>query len=137
MKWYHKDHGLEAAHIELAEAHAASATGFFIATLELHSDVAPLSCGLHGPAMGDDPILDGEIEMVQRSADRPLSRLCGRAPRPSRKMTVIGIGAGADSQIFTAYGGPAAPREPGDPDLTEAEAVASASFWSLHALSRA
>ena len=38
--------------------------------------------------------------------------------------------------LFTAFGGPLAPREPGDPDMTDAKEIAeSKKFWSEHALS--
>jgi hypothetical protein len=39
--------------------------------------------------------------------------------------------------LYTAFGGPAAPREPGDPSLdgNEAGLAESKAFWAEHALS--
>ena len=56
--------------------------------------------------------------------------------RPTRFITIIGIADGADVTVFTAYGGPAAEREPNDPTIAEnPDAVAAArAFWSDHAL---
>lgn len=84
-----------------------------------------------------------------------VKRLCIEAPK-SRLVTVIagphtacpagGACTGAtcadyDSHVehacvlYTAYGGPQAPREPGDPSIKSwEELVASREFWSQHAL---
>ena len=52
-------------------------------------------------------------------------------------MTVIGGPDGDDPCVlYTAFGGPAAPREPWDPSLDEAGWAASLAFWEAHALSR-
>ena len=51
-------------------------------------------------------------------------------------MTVV---AGPDGEIpcrlYTCYGGPCAPREPGDTSLSDEERAESLAFWLQHALS--
>jgi hypothetical protein len=131
MKWFHADHALGQAHKDLAEKVAAEKEGFFLVTLELPEDLPDLPCVLWGPVMGDPAIAESEVTRVKRSDDRPPSRVVARPTRPSRLMTVIGIGG---ETIFTAYGGPAAPREVGDPSMNEEEAKESAEFWAQHAL---
>jgi hypothetical protein len=128
--WHHRDHALNVDHFMRAERECAARTGFFIAQVEVEQ---PLPCGLYGPIMGDEPVADGDVTLEQRSPDRPLSRRVQRPLRPSHTMTVIGVGP---YQVFTAYGGPCAPREPGDPTIPdEAGRAESAAFWSQHALS--
>jgi hypothetical protein len=36
--------------------------------------------------------------------------------------------------LYTAFGGPLAPKEPGDPTLKDSEREESEKFWSQHAL---
>jgi hypothetical protein len=85
--------------------------------------------------MGDLPVPDGECTMVVRGARRGASRLCGRAPRPSRLVTVIAGPHGDACILYTAFGGPQAPREPFDPSLDDAGRACSVAFWAEHALS--
>jgi hypothetical protein len=132
MEWFHADHALTEAHKALAENVAAEKEGFFLVTLELPEDLPDLPCVLWGPAMGDPAIAESEVVRVKRSDDRPPSRMVARPSRPSRLMTVIGIGG---ETIFTAHGGPAAPREVGDPSMNEEEAKEAEEFWAQHALS--
>jgi hypothetical protein len=42
---------------------------------------------------------------------------------------------GADVKVFTAYGGPGAPREITDQSLPAEAAEEAAQFWATHALS--
>lgn len=57
-----------------------------------------------------------------------------RAPRQVRTVTVIaGPHDGQPCVLFTAFGGPLAPQEPGDPGCKDPDA--SRAFWAEHALS--
>lgn len=138
---YHADHGISPETISAMVATLfPCAPGFFLHTFTLPEGAPDALNALHGPACGDAPVLDSECSMEQRTADRPPSRLCSRPKRPTRLVTIIGeTGYNLeDTVIYTAYGGPCAEREPGDPsmmDNPEAQAAAAA-FWSEHALSR-
>lgn len=135
---FHTDHNVSEAAIRWALETIREGAGFFAKTFLLPDAFADLSNALHGPACGDPPVPEAEVFYAQRSPDRPPSRLCKRAPRKSRLLTVIGIraAAGGASLIFTAYGGPMAAREPGDPNLTTPEEIEEArAFWAAHALS--
>lgn len=133
----HLDHGLTAAHVAWLERRFVSRTGFFLETVELPAELPPLTCALHGPLVGDAPVPESEVT-YRRRGDRPgASRLCARPPRPTRLLTVIAGPEGEDPCVlYTAFGGPAAPREPCDPGLADGELrEASRAFWAEHALS--
>jgi hypothetical protein len=133
----HLDHGLTPAHVAWLTLHFADRTGFFLATVELPAELPSLSCGLHGPLVGDPPVPESEVT-YQARGDRPgKSRLCARPSRPTRLLTVIAGPEGEDPcALYTAFGGPAAPREPWDESLEGDEVrEASAAFWAEHALS--
>lgn len=134
----HTDHGLSPEHMAFAARHFADRTGFFIATVELPPELPSLSCDLYGPIMGDGPIFDDRCEMKQRPGRAWKSRLCALPPRPTRKLTVIaGPYKGDPCVLYTAFGGPATPREPADPsiDREETELLECEVFWQDHALS--
>lgn len=132
----HLDHGLTAAHLQMVLTRFADREGFFIETFEIPADLAPLQCALHGPAMGDEPIPESECSYSLRDSGGRV-RQCRRAPRETRLMTVIaGPHDGKGCVLYTAFGGPKAPRTPGDQDLKDAtQIVESSEFWSQHALS--
>lgn len=52
----------------------------------------------------------------------------------SRYLSVIAGPYQGVTALFTAYGGPIAPREPLDPNIPPSELVASVRFWKKHAL---
>jgi hypothetical protein len=109
---------------------------FFLETVELPSGLSA-ECALYGPAMGDPPVAEEEVTYVKRP-HRPThpSRICiGRPARQTRILTVIG-GAyqGHECVLYTAHGGPPAPREPGDPSLDDRGLAESEVFWKDHAL---
>jgi hypothetical protein len=134
----HTDHALTPAHLAWVLANFADREGFFLATVELPADLPSLPCGLHGPAVGGDPVAESEVTYAVRGGRKVASRLCDRTPQPSRLVTVI-AGPWGDKPcvLWTAFGGPAAPREPGDPALSSwEEVVESCLFWAEHALSR-
>lgn len=133
----HVDHTLTQSHLDLILARFGDRQAFFLETVELPVELPPLPCGLHGPVMGDALVPDSEAALVVRGNRQGPSRVCDRSPRMVRTMTVIG---GPDDQglviLYTAYGGPSAPREPWDPSLDEEERAQAQAFWAEHALSR-
>lgn len=54
---------------------------------------------------------------------------------PERQTCPACGGTGSTTILYTAFGGPLAPREPGDPDLPAEERAESEAFWAEHALS--
>jgi hypothetical protein len=137
MKVFHADHGVTESTLAWALAQI-NPTGFFLRTLTLPEDHADLLNGLYGPAAGDEPIHDNVVTFNKRSEDRPASRMVNLPKRPTRLLTIIGMVKDGETTIFTAYGGPAAEREPGDVTLaTDEEKNAAAAFWATHALAAA
>lgn len=132
----HLDHGLTPAHVEWLLKLYMIREGFFIETVELPEHLASLTCGLHGPRTGDAPVPEAECHRAVRGSRKGPSRLCRRAPKPTRLVTVIaGPDGGEPMVLYTAYGGPQAPREPWDETLDDAGRAESEAFWALHALS--
>lgn len=112
---------------------------FFICEVTLPENLGIVRCALRGPATGEAPVADSDAFMGKRGNRPNLSRLTHLLATTSRIVTVIGGESkevpGQGCIVFTAYGGPLAPQEPGDPYLKEEDRAASVSFWSLHALS--
>ncbi len=132
----HVDHALTADHLAFILSRFGDREAFFLETVELPAELPPLPCGLHGPLMGDEPVPEAEVSYVVRG-DRPgASRTTDRPTRMVRTMTVIGGPHKGAVILYTAYGGPSAPREPFDPGLDEAGRAESQAFWAEHALSR-
>lgn len=132
----HLDHGLTEGHIDFLMGRFGDRKEFFIETVEVPTDLPSLTCGLHGPIMGDEPLGEDEVFYTVRPPREYPSRMTERAPRDTRLLTVI---AGPDGDepcvLYTAFGGPLAPREPGDPTLPPGDRAESEAFWSKHALS--
>lgn len=135
VRVFHADHGISKETLEwaLAEIHP---TGFFLRTLTLPEGHPELSSALYGPKAGDAPVAEDDVYYRQRSPDRPVSRMVALPKRPTRLLTIIGMAAEEGVTIYTAHGGPAAEREPGDPTLTPGtfEHETAALFWEKHAL---
>jgi len=88
-------------------------------TLTLPESLGTVPCGLHGPAMGDAPLLEGDVTYAKRGQRGGQSRLCARPPQQVRKVSLIaGEHDGHRWVLYTAFGGPIAPREPFDLDET-------------------
>lgn len=131
----HLDHGLTKPQIEFLLVSLALHSGFFIETIEIPPELGSVPCGLHGPIVGDEPIADSEVSLEKRGARAYTSRIVDRAPKPTNKVTVIaGPHDGFACVLYTAYAGPLAPQEPGDPTCKDPEA--SRAFWAQHALSK-
>ena len=132
----HLDHGLAPAQIELLSALFVERDGFFVETVTLPAELGTVPCALHGPAMGDQPVADADVVHIRRGERGYSSRLCNRAPRQSALVTVIAGPHGESSCVlYTAFGGPLAPKEASDPSLGDEDRAASEAFWAEHALS--
>jgi hypothetical protein len=133
----HLDHGLSKEVMAHIEKLFGDRNSFFIETVELPEELGTVECGLHGPSVGDSPVPDTECTLEVRGTRGGPSRLCSRQTRQTRQLTVIAGPAGDEPCIlYTAFGGPSAPREPWDSGLDEHRKVESAAFWAVHALSR-
>lgn len=132
----HLDHGLSQKMVEELVRRFADRNGFFIETITVPPG-EKLECGLYGPVMGDPPVPESEVEYVVRGGRKGPSRLVPWVKRPTNKLTVIAGPDGDDACVlYTAFGGPSAPREPWDPGLDEAGREESKKFWAEHALTR-
>lgn len=132
----HMDHGLNPAHQAWLLKNFHDRQEFFIATVEMPDHLAPLMSGIHGPIVGDEPLGEEDVIYGFRGTRPYPSRLTKRAPRPTRLMTVIAGPSGDEPCVlYTCYGGPLAPREPGDTSLNDEQRAESVAFWMQHALS--
>lgn len=144
----HLDHALTDAQRDLILKRYANREHFFIDTFELPEELGTVPCGLYGPSVGDDPIHKTCVEFLPRGDRKYPSRiLIGALLRPTRTVTVIagphdeeipggvgGLKVHHSCILYTAFGGPLAPKEVEDPTLSETERSASIAFWKLHAL---
>lgn len=141
----HLDHGLAPDVVEHIRDRFADRASFFVESFELPPRLGLVYCDLYGPAMGDAPVVPGgpvtygRVAYLHRgSRPYPSRVLIGAPRRPTRTVTVI-AGPHGDSPcvLYTAFGGPSTPREPGDPALNacDADTIAAAeAFWAKHAL---
>jgi hypothetical protein len=135
----HLDHGLTSEHLKLLFDLFGNRNSFFIETVIIKEPLPLVPCGLYGPRMGDRKVHDDHV-LWERRGDRPyLSRVLPRVPmRLQDKLTVIcGPHEGHPCILYTAFGGPLAPKEVRDPSLEKdrAESIQeSIDFWADHAL---
>jgi len=148
----HLDHGLDVGHVRFILERFAHETAFTLATVELPPSLADLPCALRGPTVGNVAVPDDEVVLRVRNGRAWPSRMMRMgyalmnkpghvswAPMYVRQLTVIMGPAGLGSEtvaLYTAYAGPVAPREPGDPSLASDHGAlaASVAFWAEHAL---
>lgn len=160
---HHTDHGVTEGQMEfvLKQCLLEVDSEFFILRVELPEELGTVPCGLYGPAMGDDPIKEIDVQYESRG-DRPwkdriyrpvdtsednlmLSNpdpvLCKRVdmpPRPVNYAHVIGtkvpntVTKKDAWTIFTVFGGPLAPQHPEDPNCNDPHE--SELWWNDHAL---
>lgn len=134
VKESHLDHALSQAVIDHLLSLFGDRNAFFIETIELPDGLGTVPCGLHGPIMGDPPIDNDKVWFETRGDRAYKSRLCDRPVRQVRTVTVIaGPHESEPCVLYTAFGGPLAPQEPGDPTCKDLQK--SRDFWSEHALS--
>jgi hypothetical protein len=131
----HTDHALPSALVAFIAAKYESSEGFLIDTFELPAEFAAVPCGLIGPATGGQPVLESSVTYVTRGNRPGPSRMVDAPPAMTRKVTVVMGEHGGSTVLFTAYGGPCAPREPWDTSLSDEERLDSKIFWAQHALS--
>lgn len=140
----HLDHDLTTAQREHIATVFADRHEFFITTIELPEELGTVPCSLVGPATGREPVVESEVHYAVRGDRRYASRVVRVGfPPPVRTVTVIAGPAGVEDGLpcaepcvlYTAFGGPKAPREPGDPAISSwEELVESRAFWAQHAL---
>jgi hypothetical protein len=132
----HVDHGFTEAQLRYLLDRFGDREAFFIETITLPRELGTVPCGLYGPLMGDPPIHEDEVHYAARGDRTWTSRLMNELPaRDQHEVTVIaGPHDGHACVLFTAYGGPNAPQEPGDPNCKDP--AESAAFWRLHALAK-
>lgn len=103
-----------------------------ILTVDLSPWVGKASCALYGPIMGDAPVTDA---FMQRRGDRAGESRMVRAPlREVRQASIVVGPHKGRTVVYTAFGGPVAPREPWDPSLDDSGRAESEAFWAEHAL---
>jgi hypothetical protein len=131
----HVDHNLTEQQLHYLLDRFTDRNAFFLETIELPEQLGTVPCGLWGPIMGDPPVDETEVRHEQRGNRAWTSRIVERQTRQTRRITVI---AGPHEEhacvLFTAFGGPASPQEPGDPRCKDP--AASAAFWREHALAK-
>ena len=159
----HVDHDLTEAQLRYLLDRFADRTAFFLETFTLPTELGTVPCGLYGPLLGDSPIGESEVSYARRGERSWDSRLIDLPLRQQHELTVIAGphnepcpqcttsawnilhradcptcgGAGELKHVcilYTAFGGPASPQEPGDPSCKDP--AASAAFWRAHALTR-
>lgn len=130
----HLDHNLTPDHLAFIREKFGDREAFFLETVDLPDGLPSLPCNLHGPTTGGEPVHEEEVHYAVRGDRKGASRLCRRPPVTVRTMTVIGGVHEGACILFTAYGGPCAPREPWDETLDEAGREVSKAFWAEHAL---
>jgi hypothetical protein len=133
----HLDHGLTEAQVEFLLSHRLTNGPVVVKTLELPEELGTVPCALYGPLMGDYEVLEWEVTMESRGKRGGYSRMVDRPVRQVRQVTVVaGPHDGLQDVLYTAYGGPAAPREPYDCPAGSPELEESRAFWRDHALAR-
>lgn len=132
----HLDHNLTPAHVAWLLERYKKYDAFFIATVTLPDDLEPIPCALYGPSTNDPPVLEADVIYAVRGNRKCASRMVRFPTRLTWVLTVI-AGPSGDQPcvLYTSYGGPLAPREPGDPGIASwADLEAARAFWAEHAL---
>ena len=135
VKESHVDHGLSQAQVDWLVTRFADRKAFFIESVELPAELGTVPCGLYGPKMGDVAVGEGEVVYQRRGVRENESRMVKRPARPTSTVTVIaGPHEDLSCILYTAFGGPLTPKEPGDLSVTPSERDESVAFWAVHAL---
>lgn len=151
----HLDHGFTEAQVAHIFERFANRDAFFIETFELPEELGTVPCGLWGPVMHDDkvpnegfnaeyirrrtgkpglPYEAGAVAFMRRGTRQYFSRCIDAPVRETSLVTVIaGPHDGNACVLYTAFGGPKAPKEPLDPTIKETEIAESWAFWCTHA----
>lgn len=137
----HLDHKVDPQVIEWAlqalEHSDSAGDHAFVQTVAYPEYLPPTACDLIGPATGQEPVPEERVEYRVRGSRKWASRVSKFIMVSYvRTITVVsGPHEGTNGVVYTIYGGPAAPREPGDPTLGSMEEIKQIrEFWALHAL---
>ncbi len=133
---FHADHGITEDQMSFVFGFLSEANpeGFFIKQVTIPANLGSVPCGLYGPAMGDEPVAESEVQNIARGEREWTDRLVDRPFRPVDYVQVIGIrGEDGKFTLFTVYGGPLAPQNPADPSNNDPESAKA--WWAEHALS--
>jgi len=134
----HLDHGLSSDIIGHVLRLYADKDEFFIHTITLPSGLGEVECALIGPITGHTQLTEATCSYQKRNGREWDSRMTAIPPTRSRQLTIIAGPSDDDECVaYTMYGGPCAPREPGDPSIANDPTLLAESkaFWSEHALS--
>lgn len=129
----HLDHGLSEDMLKMIVNKYKDKDGFFIETFRIPG--GSFDSALYGPAAGDPPVSEDEVYYEVRGGRPGKSRMIKAPFRKTDELTVI-AGPIDDKPVvlYTAFGGPLAPKEPFDITLDEQGVQNSKDFWSQHAL---
>jgi hypothetical protein len=96
-----------------------------------------VASALRGPETGEEPVSEGSVFYGTRNGRPNVSRLTDLPATQDGRVTVLISRESDDAEwgLITAFGGPLAPQEPGDPYLAPEKHADSVAFWSQHALS--
>lgn len=130
----HVDHGLSEQVIALILERFGAHEGFGIHTLEIPEELGEVKCALIGPLTGHPPVTADQVYFKRRDGRAGESRMVDRPLVSTRLVTVIHGYHNGETILFTAYGGPCAPRERYDHTLSPEERQESIAFWEQHAL---
>lgn len=121
-------------------AHGAMPPGDYV--IPAGADAQTLLFKRHAEQVNQHPFT-GEVALIKLGTRHYESRIINAPMRPTRTLTVIaGPYETHECVLYTCYGGPCAPREPGDfkgdpQDLAgERQRQESNDFWAVHALSK-
>lgn len=129
----HLDHGLSPQAVAYVFSIFGETAERFSVSITLPDWIKEVPCALYGPAVGDPPVPEAEVEYLVRGKRPYKSRIIHRPLRMTREVTVIaGPYDGHPCVLYTAFGGPITPQEPLDPNCKDR--VASEQFWKDHAL---
>ena len=132
----HLDHGLTKRQVEYIARKYEKRNAFFIDEFRLPPHLGTVESGLYGPLVGDPQITEDVVTYQNRGNRKGPSRLIALPPRKQKWVTVIGGPSDSGEIIlYTAYGGPLAPREPWDVEHDPKLHAESLGFWAEHALS--
>jgi len=142
----HLDHNLTTTQLAYIKERFLRRDCFFKETFELPEGLGDIEVSLIGPAVDMMVITEDDVRYEVRPGRRWASRVIKQpehvdssarwVKERSRLITVIaGPYGNYDCVLYTAYGGPEAPREPGDPSINSWEELQlSRAFWAEHAL---
>jgi hypothetical protein len=130
-------HGMSKDHLDYIASHPDVLAARGPVTFQLPDHLDPVPMALAGPAAGGPPVGEHEVHYANRGGGRAWdSRMIHGEHQNTQTVTAISVPHKETGKPFliTAFGGPLAPKEPGDPTHTPESKKASEQFWSQHAL---